>query len=84
MASQLLDFFTLFGPTPEQAEINGKIRMALQLNGSTLHKCLMKVHQKRERKIVLTLTLVFECLLEMVSHSYQCFLNKVFSPTLKC
>ena len=84
MASQLLGFYTLFGSTPEQAVVNGKIRMTLHLNESTVHKCLMKVHQKQERKIILTLTLVFESLLKIVSHSYQYFLNKVVFPTLKC
>lgn len=84
MAPQLLGFFTRFGSTPEQAEVNGKIRMTLHLNESAVHKCLMRVHQKQERKIVLTLTLVFECLLKTVSHLYQYFLTKVGFPTLKC
>lgn len=56
MASQLLGFFTLFGSAPEQAEVNGKIRMALHLNESTLQKCLMEVYQKQKRKIALMLT----------------------------
>lgn len=77
MASQLSGLFTLFGSSPEQAEVNGKIQMPLLLHESTVHKCLIEVHQKQERKIVLTMTLGFECLLIIVSHLYQYFLNKV-------
>lgn len=46
MASQLLAFFTVFGFAPGLAEVNGKIKMALHLNESAVHKCLRVAHQK--------------------------------------